>query len=207
MSPSGAKIDRTVKRVLEGDEFSGLKERGGSEVEAIAELFTSLMQAFDAFVGDLRTNHPGLFVLLLVAGTAVLGVAIWYGARGAARRSYGGAHVNEPIPEALKGDPRTLRSDAERLAAEGRYLDAVRLLFRAAVIEQALREGSLESLREAGRFRRARTYRELVDEFARSSAKLDRMRRLAERIEQGLYAGEPLDASDYEEARAIGAGS
>lgn len=206
-SPSGQKIDRVVERILERDEFSALKDRGGSEVEAIAELFTSLMQAIDAFVGDLRTNHPGLFVLLLVAGTAVLGVAIWYGARGAARRSYADAQVQERIPEVLKGDPRSLRAEAEKCAAAGRYLDAVRLLFRAAIIEQALSEGSLESLRDAGRFRRARTYRELVEEFARGSAMLERMRGLAERIERGLYAEEELDASDYEQARTLGARS
>src|SRR5687767_12523480 len=174
MSKSPQEIDRALRSILESEEFRGLEEGGGAEVQAIAELLTALLRALDAFIGDLRTNHPALFVLLLIAGTIILGVAVWYGARGAARRSYADATARDVIPEDLRGDPSALRSDAARCAAEGRYLDAVRLSFRARIIEQALSEGSLESLRDAGRFRRARTYRELVEEFARSPESLER---------------------------------
>lgn len=201
--PADQEIDRTIRSILERDEFRGIDQSGGAEVQAIGELVTAVLQAVEAFIGDLRTNHPALFVLLLVAGTAVLATAVWYGARGAARRAYADAAVGGEIPEDLRGDPATLRRDAERAAAEGRYLDAVRLLFRAEIIDQALREGSLESLREAGRFRRAHTYRELVEEFSRSSEALERMRRLAERIEQGLYAGDALGPADWLDAQRI----
>jgi hypothetical protein len=193
-------IDRTLRSILERDEFRGLDDPGGAEVQAIGEMATALLQAADAFIGDLRANHPGLFVLLLIAGTIILGIAVWYGARGAARRSYSDASAEEQIPADMRGDPNVLRRDAERLAKEGRYLDAVRLVFRARIIEQALGEGSLESLRDAGRFRRARTYRELVDEFARSGS-VERMRHVADRIEEGLYAGRRIGVEDWDEAR------
>ena len=203
MRPDHREIDRLLRSILERDEFRGVEEGGGAEVQAIGELATALLQAADAFIGNLRTNHPALFVLLLIAGTIVLSIAIWYGARGAARRSWADASARDEIPTEMRGDPRTLKSDAERAAAEGRYLEAVRLLFRAQIIEQALREGSLESLREAGRFRRARTYRELVEEFARSSSSLERMRRLAERIEEGLYADRELGPEDWRDAKGL----
>ncbi len=202
---SGEQVDRVIRSILEREEFRGLDRGGGSEVQAIAEMATALLQAVDAFIGELRSNHPGVFVLLLIAGTLVLATAVWYGARGAARRAYGDAAGVDGIPAELTGDPRSLRREAERLAAGERYLDALRALFRAHIIEQALQEGSLESLREAGRFRRAHTYRELVDEFARSSSSHARLGRLAERIEEGLYAGLPLSQDDWREARELGA--
>jgi hypothetical protein len=203
MSPRAParEIDRAIRSILERDEFRGIDDAGGAEVQAIGEMATALLQAADAFIGDLRTNHPGIFVLLLMGGTIILAVAVWYGARGAARRSWSSASVESEIPADMRGDPSVLRSDAERMAGEGRYLEAVRLLFRAEIIEQALGEGSLESLREAGRFRRAHTYGELVEEFARSPSSRERMRRLADRIEEGLYAGRPLGAEDWDEAR------
>jgi hypothetical protein len=201
--PTGTEVDRIVREVLARDELDGLDQKGGSEVEAFGELVTALMQTADALIGELRSNHPEVFVLILIAGTAVLSAAIWYGAKGAARRSYADARAPDPIPAVLEGDPARLRSDAARRAEEGDFLGAVRSAFRARIIEQALAEGTLESLRDAGRFRRARTYRELVDEFSRSSDAYAAMGAIAERIERGLYAEEPLGRDDWERARSV----
>ena len=87
MTKRDQEIDPLIRSILERDEFRGLGEGGGAEVQAIGELATALLQAADAFIGDLRANHPAVFVLLLIAGTIILAVAVWYGARGAARRS------------------------------------------------------------------------------------------------------------------------
>ena len=185
------------------DEFRGVNDSGGAEVNAVAELFTALLQTVDAFIGDLRSSYPGVFVLVLVLGTAVLAVAIWYGAKGASRRSYQSASITPDLPDELLADPKLLQRDAERLASEGVYLDAVRLAFRARIIEQALKEGSLKTLRGAADFRRARTYRELVDEFARSSHAQTEMRNIALCIEQGLYSRGIVDRDVWERVQKL----
>jgi len=73
MKPPDREIDRMIRSILERDEFRGIDESGGSEVQAIGEMATALLQAADAFIADLRTDHPAIFVLLLIAGTIVLG--------------------------------------------------------------------------------------------------------------------------------------
>src|SRR5688572_22337031 len=134
-------------------------------MQVIGQLLESALLALQSFVGDLRANHPSVFVALIVLGMIILAVSIWFGARGAARRSLAEARLSDRLPEELRGDPEKLRTEARMLAEQGRYLDAVRLVFRAAIIEQALREGILERLIDAEGFRRARTYRELIEEF------------------------------------------
>jgi hypothetical protein len=201
MPASEEHIDSLVREILARDEFASLKS-GGSETQLLGELFESLLNAIQAVVGDLRANHPGIFIALLIVGATVLSISIWYGARGAARRSLAAARVENSLVEILRGDPRKLRDEAVASAGNGRFLDAVRLLFRATIIEQALAEGTLERIRDAEDFRRARTYRELIQEFARSSARLGGMQRTATRIEEGLYAGKPITERDYQRALA-----
>jgi hypothetical protein len=210
---SPEEVQRKIQAILARDEFRGALDREGREVEVIGELFRTLLSTIAALVGDLRANHPGLFLLTLAIGLVILGVAITLGARGAARRRAGSVRLAAEAPELLKGDPVQLRRDAKAAASEGRFLEATRLEFRAAVIEQALVEGSLERVEDAERFRRARTYRELIEEFAarpaagskfRAAPALARFRQVAERLELGLYGGAPLDRQDYDAAIALG---
>jgi hypothetical protein len=196
-------IDATVADILARDEFKSLQEDSAATTKLIGEMLESMLNAIRALVGDLRANHPGVFVALLVFGTVVIAISVWYGARGAARRRTGEARLGEDLPEVLRGDPVRLRADAELAAAAGRWLEAVRLYFRATIIQQALAEGTLERLRDADAFRRSRTYRELVGEFARNEAQAARMRRIATRIELGLYSGAELGPADWEDARAL----
>lgn len=196
-------IDARVAEILARDEFQPLNKDAAPATQLIGELLESMLSAIRALVGDLRANHPGVFVALLVAGAAIIGISVWYGARGAARRRSGEARISEELPEVLRGDPARLRAEAETAASAGRWLDAVRLYFRATIIQQALSEGTLERLRDADAFRRARTYRELVGEFARNEAQAERMRRLAARIELGLYSGVELGPADWDDARSL----
>lgn len=203
VSQSAEAIDARVAEILARDEFQSLSKDAAPATQLIGELLESMLSAIRALVGDLRANHPGVFVALLVVGAVILGISVWYGARGAARRRGGEARIGEALPEVLRGDPARLRAEAEAAAAAGRWLEAVRLYFRATIIDQALSEGTLERLRDAEAFRRARTYRELVGEFARDDAQAERMRRIAARIELGLYSGAELGPADWDDARAL----
>jgi hypothetical protein len=110
------------------------------------------------------------------------------------------------LPEATSSydaDPRKLRAHADDRAAKGDYLTAVRLLFRAAIIERALCEGSLTRTADAAAFRQARTYRELTQEFARTGEEVAELDRLAHRLEAGVYGGAEMVAADWARARAL----
>jgi hypothetical protein len=200
---SGKEIDRALTEILTSDEFSALAEDNAAAAQMIGEVLDTYLRALHALVGDLRSRHPALFVAALVIGLAAIALSVWLGARGAARRRSVATALESTLPETLRGDPAQLRADAETAARQGRYLDAVRFIFRATIIERALREGSLERLRDAELFRRACTYRELIGEFARNEGQAERMRRVAERIELGLYAGVELGRPDWEEARSL----
>lgn len=196
-------IAARLAEILERDELRSLNDDSGAATQLLGEVLESLVQAIQALAGDLRANHPGIFVALLVFGTGVIALSVWYGARGAARRRHQDARLDGELPETLRGDPARLRAEAEEAAAEQRWLDAVRLLFRAAIIERAMKEGSLERTRDPQAFRRARTYRELIDEFARGDRQAGKMRELAARIELGLYGHATLDERDFQAARAL----
>src|SRR5262245_252996 len=127
---SGEQIDELVQEILHRDEFKSLLDKSAPATELIGEMLESLMHAVQALVGDLRANHPGVFVSVLILGTVILAISVWFGARGAARRRRGEASVHEDVIEVLRGDPGQLRVEAERAAREGRFLDAVRSLFR-----------------------------------------------------------------------------
>ncbi len=196
-------IEARLAEILARDEMRDLQNDAAPATKLIGELLDSILAALRALAGDLGANHPGIFALLLILGTGVLAASIWYGARGAARRRNQDARIGVVLPEELRGDPARLRADAETAAAEKRWLDAVRLLFRATIIERAMKEGSLEKMRDVSAFRRARTYRELIAEFARSEKQATSMRELAARIELGLYGNATLDEHDFEHARLL----
>ncbi|MBK6687382.1 MAG: hypothetical protein IPG45_23125 [Deltaproteobacteria bacterium] len=198
-------IDRTIQEILAREEFRGALDDEGREVEVIGELFRSILSAIDALIGNLRSEHPGVFLLTLGLGLGVLIVAIGLGARGVGWRRRSAQLSSPGLPEILRGDPALLRRQAQAEAQAGRWLEAVRLQFRAVVIEEALAEGTLLRLEDAERFRRARTYRELAAELA-PRPRLDRARllRVAGRLELGLYAGATLSESDWRDAEGLG---
>lgn len=198
-------IDRTIQEILARDEFRGALDKEGREVEVIGELFRSILAAIDALVGNLRSEHPGLFLLTLALGLGILVFAIGLGARGVGWRRRGAPLPDHGLPEILRGDPTLLRRQAQAEAQAGRWLEAARLQFRAVVIEEALAEGTLLRLEDAERFRRARTYRELAAELA-PRPRLDRARllRVAARLELGLYAGAPFSEADWRDAQGLG---
>jgi hypothetical protein len=86
-----------------------------------------------------------------------------------------------------------LIADAERLAAEGRFDEATRLLLTRSVGELAeARPGVVEP---------SSTARELAALPALSDAAREAFRVIAERVEISLFALQPLDRADWEAAR------
>lgn len=201
-------VSKALQEVLSGEEFEPLRNPSRADLSVIGELANALFRAVVEWIGDLNSQHPAVFIAILLAGVGLLAIALWYGARGAARRA-GHRATDEAARESLlQGDPAQLSRAAQAAAQEARYLDAVRLMFRAKIIEQALAEGILERLRDAEGFRRGRTYRELVEEFTRSRGAQDQARgaqlaEVAQRLELGMYAGEPLLLEDWEKVQRL----
>lgn len=203
MPTPSREIGEAVRDILAAEEFAKMHEAPDHGVEALGEILSTAWTAVRLYIGLFNEEYPALFVVVLVATLAGLAVAVWYGAKGIARRGGIDGGARAPIPEQLRGDPESLWRQARVLQREGRYLEAVRLAFRATIIAQAVKEGTLDNLREAPNFRRARTYRELVDEFARGSVSLEKMHHMADRLEHGLYRGAELTSQDWEDVCSL----
>lgn len=203
MSAPAEEVERTLQLILEREQFRDLRRSDPTAAEVFGEMLQSLMRTLTAFIGELRGEHPGVFVALVIVGLVVVSVSVWLGARGAARRRHSDVVLREELPELLRGDPLRLQREAEAAAGRGDWLEAVRLQFRSTIIRRALAEGALEKDHDADGFRRARTYRELVREFARNDQQNDLMTQLAERLESGLYAGVALGPNDWENVQRL----
>lgn len=127
----------------------------------------------------------GAAALLFVLGRAAL--RVWQQRR---------AREAAPEPEAYAPAPsvaRTLLDDAARLAAEGRYGDAVRLILRRS-IEDMERQ-------RPGAVRDAMTSREVARLPILGPAAAAGFSRIAALVEAAHFAGQALSAAEYEEAR------
>lgn len=200
---SNQQIEETTQLVLQRPEFADLDPNAGNEVQLIGEFFNSIFSAVQAWLSSLRGNHPEVFVFLIVLVLFVLFFAAAWLARAWARQRVDEARAIDELPVLLRGDPKDLRRRAQDAAAAAQWLDAVRLAFRAVVIEQALKEGVLDRPEKAAAFRRAYTYRELIAEFARSDARRAEMNAVAARLELGLYNNEVLDEQDWQRVQSL----
>lgn len=90
---------------------------------------------------------------------------------------------------------RTLLDDAAKLAAEGRYGDAVRLLLRRSVEDV--------DRRHPGTIRDSMTSREIAGLGVLTALAREAFARIAALVEAAHFAGRPLSARDWEEARAM----
>lgn len=197
------RIDREIADILAAEEFRTARETAGTETRAVGELFDSLLRAAEAMLGDLRANHPGLFVVILLAGLIVIAVSVYFGARGLARRKGPTLDLGGPRTQAELQDPALLRKQAFELAAKDDYVGASRRLFRASIIERALQEGALRRLEDALGFRRAYTFQELARAFARDTPEADELGWLARRLDAGVYGAAPFGEADWARARAL----
>jgi len=89
-------------------------------------------------------------------------------------------------------DPRQLEASAEQAAADGQYLDAIRFLFKAALvrIEQA----------EDKKLRVGITNRELLRRYQKSPLR-DPLARFADMIDRKWYGTETCESADYADCR------
>lgn len=149
----------------------------------------------------LGQEHPAmrLFVYALLIAAALL--VAWLIVRAIARsfwwqKLWAGRGVTEPPPD-LKPDEapaRALLSEADALAASGRFTQAVHLLLFRSIEDLDARRPAL--------VRPAMTGRELARLTAIPERPRTAFARIARRVEHGLFAQRALGESDWRECRA-----
>ena len=155
---------------------------GGPFWEAVGSLLTWLIEA--------------VFWIGLVALAALV---VWFAGRAgleAYRRRGGRAGPEAPAPYVpAAATVRTLLEDAAKLAAQGRYGEAVRLILRRS-IEDMERQ-------RPGAVRDAMTSREIAVLPVLTEAARAAFGRIAALVERAAFAGRELTEREYEEARGI----
>lgn len=164
--------------------------------------FEELLVSFFTFLGDLFAPLGRLFgaswfwlqwVLLAAAlGFALLMLVRMFGPGAAKRQSAATEAEEEWRPD--RAATLALLEDADRLAAEGRFDEATRLLLQRSVGHiAAVRPDWVEP---------SSTARELASLPALPDAARAAFRVIAERVERSLFALRALDRPDWEAARA-----
>ena len=160
----------------------------------LAEVFGFLAEIFAPVGQVLGASWWWLQWVLLAALVAFVIVLLWrmFGP-GAARRRTAAAEIEEEWhPETAAS--LALLEDADRLAAEGRYDEATRLLLQRSVGQiAAVRPDWVEP---------SSTARELAALPALPDSARTAFRIIAERVERSLFALRALDRADWEAARA-----
>ncbi len=160
----------------------------------LAELFGFLAEIFAPVGQVLGASWWWLQWVLLAALVVFVIVLLWrmFGP-GAARRRTAAAEIEEEWhPETAAS--LALLEDADRLAAEGRYDEATRLLLQRSVGQiAAVRPDWVEP---------SSTARELAALPALPDSARTAFRIIAERVERSLFALRALDRTDWEAARA-----
>lgn len=161
--------------------------------EFLAWALGSVVEAFAA-AGQLLGLSGQVLMWLVIALAAVLVVSLaWrYLVPLARRRVEPAQQVAEWTPEAREA--LALLDEADRLAAEGRYGEAARLLLKRSVGQiAAARPDLLEP---------SSTAREIAELAALSDAARRAFAAIAERVERSLFALRALSAEDWRAARA-----
>lgn len=160
----------------------------------LAEVFGFLAEIFAPVGQVLGASWWWLQWVLLAALVVFVIVLLWrmFGP-GAARRRTAAAEIEEEWhPETAAS--LALLEDADRLAAEGRYDEATRLLLQRSVGQiAAVRPDWVEP---------SSTARELAALPALPDSARTAFRIIAERVERSLFALRALDRADWEAARA-----
>jgi hypothetical protein len=132
-------------------------------------------------------------LVIIVLGIALVALAVhivW--TLIAALRPGAVGRLGSTVTRQQPTDPRKLEDEAERAAAEGEHLDAIRLLFRAALlrIEQA----------EQRKLRIGMTNRELLRRYS-ASALGEPLQLFVETIDRKWYGKQSCEPSEYERCR------
>lgn len=109
-------------------------------------------------------------------------------------RKRGDADADDPVGQAEAGAARALVAEADALAAEGRFAEAVHLLLYRSVEDI---EG-----RRPGLVKPAMTSRDLADAHDLPSVARGAFSRIARAVEISLFGGRSIDAGAWEQCRA-----
>jgi hypothetical protein len=140
----------------------------------------------------LSLGRGAALVIWIALGLAVLAFAVWLASR--LRRS--GRFVKIPAVRAASAGVERERSsaaEADRLASEGRWDEAVHGLLQAAIEDEARRIDRPP--------RRSSTSRELVRAFPWGETRREAFRVLVEHVERSLFGGETLSEADWRRCR------
>ena len=160
----------------------------------LAEVFGFLAEIFAPVGQVLGASWWWLQWVLLAALVAFVIVLLWrmFGPGAVRRRTAAAEIAEEWHPETAAS--LALLEDADRLAAEGRYDEATRLLLQRSVGQiAAVRPDWVEP---------SSTARELAALPALPDSARTAFRIIAERVERSLFALRALDRADWEAARA-----
>lgn len=154
----------------------------------------------DGVAAVLKLLGKLLEVLFWVGLVALAALIVWFAGRAAydAIRRWRAKDKAEAEPEPYRPAARTARTlldDAGKLAAQGRYGEAVRLILRRS-IEDIERQ-------HPGQVRDAMTSREIGVLSVLSAEARPAFARIAALVERAAFAGRDLVAAEYEEARGI----
>jgi hypothetical protein len=161
--------------------------------DLLGRLFAPLADAIGAIGRAIGISGQVLTWLLMALGAALLLYLLWRLLEPLLGRR---ASASQPGPEWTPdaGEALALLDDADRLAAEGRYDEATRLLLKRSVGQiAAARPDWLEP---------SSTAREIAELPALPQAARGAFSVIAERVERSLFALRSLSADDWHAARA-----
>ena len=154
------------------------------------------LRAFLRFLGSLQ---PGFEILFWIAIAALVGAILYFIVREVVR------HYRRDVPKAAGADDRimdwrppvararALLSDADRLAAEGRFAEAVHLLlFRSIEDIDAKRPNAVKP---------ALTSRDILDLTGLPAVARKALSRLVATVEWSFFGGRPVEAQDFAACR------
>jgi Domain of unknown function (DUF4129) len=154
-----------------------------------------------AWLEGLRTDNPLLFrvffVAILIVWLAIFTHAawlVWHTVRGAARSE----RISIPAAEGEPRDADWYSREADRVAQEGRFAEALQLAFVAIAL----------TLETAGllKYQPSKTPAECAREARLGAVDRDRLRGLVRTLYAGAFGGRTLGADDYHRWRELGAG-
>ena len=193
-SPQPETIRQKAAEVVARPEYQ-LEQGLNEETEAfwitiLSWLLKPIVWLFEALDGLPIPVRILVIVVLLVLAVALTVHIVW--TLIASIRQGGRRGLKRPLSQDEPADPEELEAAAQGAEEDGQHLEAIRLLFRAALlrIERA----------EEKRLRAGLTNRELMRRY-RSSPLRDPLQLLVETIDRKWFGGETCESADYQRCR------
>jgi hypothetical protein len=193
-APSAEEIRRKAAEVVARPDYqldSGLSDESMSLwLTLLSWIIRPIVWLFEAMEGMPIFLRILVIVLLVIVLLALSVHIVW--TLIAALRPGAVRGLGSPVARQEAIDPRELEQQAERAASSGEHLDAIRLLFRAALlrIEQA----------EQRKLRIGMTNRELLRRYS-ASALGEPLQLFVETIDRKWYGKQVCEAAEYELCR------